>query len=327
MRRIQDFRISYKASRLRLLALLGLLLLACSLILWQSTNQHRNTENEKLGLLESSVNSTATEIRQLLDNQRVNLKLLVQGQVEKLQHLLENPLDQVEREEFTGELRKLYPGLQAIMLTSERGALLLEDYRGVVDKHCKQAIRGFTRKNEMLPLQLHTNKQGEHYSLLIRLQSKATGKVVLLAQMQSDAIQQTLNNNRPGNFDLVMLDTQTGEPVAFANSNSDRTESRVDIEYAVYRTTIPGTQWELVTIPQSISLLSPSWVTALWTFSLLFLLGSAALWLLRRSDLQMLNQKESLSRQQRRLNNLQQTTISSELSFHEKIRLAGHGAG
>ena len=324
MQKFLNLRFDHKSTSLRVMALLGILLLACGLILWQSINQYQTTENEKTGLIKSSVEGVSLEIQQLVKKQEQSLQLLAQAQTEKLQYMIENPLDQVERDEFANEVRSIYSDLLSFMITDQRGSLLLEDYQGAVDGQCKQILSSFTRHNENIPLQLHNNRLGEHYTLLTKLKVPRTGEVVLLAMMQPNSINRLLMSMRPNGYDLILLDAKTATPVSIArdkqNDNNKPLLTVDDMDAIRYRAIIPGTEWELMAVQVKTTLLSPTWNTALWTFSLLLFIGSTALWFLRRSDSLMMAQSSILSRQQRRLNNLQQTTISSELSFHEKIR-------
>lgn len=308
---------------MRVLTLLVILLLACGLLLWQSIHQHRAIENEKTTMVKTSLDGTARNITAYLRDNVLRLQLLAKSNARELQYLLDNPLDQIEREELTHKIKTAFPDLQAIMLTDSFGALLLEDYYGVMDKHCKKSLFAFIN-DKPLPVRLHNNAGGKHYTVLTRIQTPQSGNLILLANLTDDGILQLFENNRLHNYELLILNKEHNKQIVIANSKFRRQPDNIlspeQLAKIRYQTLIPGTLWELAAIRSTTESISPAWSTALWAFSLLLLMGSTALWFLGRSDAQMLAQSNVLTRQQRRLSRLQQTTISSELSFHEKIR-------
>ncbi|MGD8784719.1 MAG: PAS domain S-box protein [Thioalkalispiraceae bacterium] len=126
-------------------------------------------------------------------------------------------------------------------------------------------------------------------------------KIVMLHSKQKGRIEFDLNNNHR------------------ANRSDTNLHSNIDQE-ALYSASIANANWKLAALEQQKIPFASAWSTALWAFSLLLLLGSTALWFLRRTDSVLLTQSNALQREQRRLNHLQETTVSSEMSFHEKVR-------
>ncbi|MEJ2452153.1 MAG: PAS domain S-box protein, partial [Gammaproteobacteria bacterium] len=147
--------------------------------------------------------------------------------------------------------------------------------------------------------------------------------LILYLSFRPQNFQRLLKGSQLQNYQVQLVSAQQNALYPIYTGDQSSAGTQLDpaildkIDYAV---TIPDTTWKLVAVQHNAGALSPTWTSALWAFSLLLLLGSTALWLLRRSDKVVMQQSTVLQREQHRLNHLQQTTVSSELRFHEKIR-------
>lgn len=322
------FRLPKSPQSIRVTALIAILLSACGLILWHAINQYKAIEQEQALQLKTSLDGAALEISQHIHNLRLQTQVLAEANISKIQQILNNPLDNTERETLLKRFKKFNPDVFSLMLVADNGALLLEDYQKIITPECRVAIRDFARQrdNKQNQIQIHTNKFGNHIDVLNYLTLPDGDHVILYLSVLLDSITKYLDTNDLLNYEVMLLNRDDEGRIEIRNTASKNNESNTprlsQAAYASlrYKTPVPGTLWELVAMQKGQGTISPTWFTALWAFSLLMLLGSTALWLLRRTDNVIMAQSNELQREQRRLNNLQQTTISSELSFHEKVR-------
>jgi len=311
--------------QLRIFSLLVILLLACSLILWHAFNQYRTTEQEKTTLVQTALDGAAQEIAMHLDDMRRSMEILIENRTQNLRHLIDSPLDEYQQGELLKQLREVYPNLVDMMLADKDGNLLLENYRTLIDAEARADIRSFARTGVQPPLHIHNDANGEYFYLIKHVNFEGRAPAILYLGFRPDNIIRLLQSNRLHSFRVMLtrhdqprlIEVDTEKP---AQEQSPVTLSNTLIDKIKYRVPVPDTLWDVAAVQTDQGVLAPTWTTALWAFSLLLLLGSFALWLLHRSDNLLLRQSTSLQREQHRLNHLQQTTVSSELSFHEKIR-------
>jgi hypothetical protein len=310
---------------MRILALLAILLFACGLILWHALNQYHTTEQEKYTLVKTALDGTAQELTTHLQDMRRSIQILIENRRQEIRRLLDSPLDQSQFDKLFSSIKHVYPNLFGLMLADSNGALLLEDFRGILDKAAREDLRNFARTGVQPPLRIHHHPLGNHYYVLTRIPTYNRQFVILYLSFTPDNIQQLLQSNQLHNYRVLILhNNKEGlvevDPAQQASTNPQAYLAEDVRQQISYHVPIAGTQWELAALQTRKAILAPTWTTALWAFSMLLFLGSTALWLMRRSDMFVLQQSNILQKEQRRLNHLQQTTISSELSFHEKIR-------
>jgi PAS domain S-box-containing protein len=309
----------------RILALLGILLMACSLILWHTYHQYRSTEQEKQTLLKTALDGAAQELSMHINDMRQSTALLIENQRAAIQHLIDSPLDQAQYNKLYKRFKQVYPNLFSLSLADNHGRLLLDDIHGEIDEAAHRDLRNFALSGVQPPLHIHAHPRGQYYSLLTRIPTSDTGFVILYLSFHPRNIVRLVESNQLQNYRLLLLRQDQRNMVEIdADQHSTLTTpgnlGEVLSQQISYRVPVPDTQWELAAIQTDRGTLAPIWTTALWAFSLLLLLGSTALWLMRRSDTYVLRQSSILEREQRRLNHLQQTTVSSEMSSQEKIR-------
>jgi PAS domain S-box-containing protein len=309
----------------RLLALLGILLAACTLLLWHAYNQYRTTEQEKFTLVKTALDGAAQEIAMHVSDMRRSIDLLIENRHDDIQHLLDSPLDQPHLKTLYDRFKQVYPNLVKLNLTDRTGAPLLDDSAGTLDNESRAQLINFAKTGVQPPLHMRNHASGQYYELLTRIPTSKHGTAILYLSFHPDNIVRMLQSNQLHNYRVLLLRQDQDGLIDLDSDSRTPTTAPVYLNDALkqqitYRVPVPNTQWELAAIQIGQGLLTPTWTTALWAFSLLLLLGSTALWLMRRSDSSMHKQSAILQREQRRLNHLQQTTISSELSFQEKIR-------
>lgn len=318
-------RLPISPQSIRVTALIAILLLACALILWHAVNQYRAGEQEQTLQVKTSLDGAAREIAAHLEQRRHHLQELAQSHSQRLQQLLYNPLDNAEREELLETFRKLYPDIITFMLASQTGAPLLEDFQNVIGPECRSTIRRFANSSGQTEHHhhIHSGKTGIHFDTVSNVTMPDGSRAIFFASFYPDSLINLLKTNNIHNYQVMLLEQRNrgviGTNVQTNDNDEDPALTKQALASIRYRTPVPGTDWELIAVETDKSV-STSWLTALWAFFLLMLLGSTALWLLRRTDSVIMKQSSELQREQRRLNNLQQTTISSELSFHEKVR-------
>jgi|GEM_PF-407689 len=322
---MKKFSLPKSPQQLRIMALLAILLAACSLILWHALNQYRTTEQEKYTLVKTAMDGAAQELAMHLKDMRRSIDILIENRREDIQHLIDSPMDASQFDNLYSRFKRVYPNLFTLMLADSNGSLLLDDNHNVFDAMARADLRSFARTGVQPPLHIHNHSLGPYFSLLTRIPSANRAPVILYLSFHPENIVQLLESNQLHNYRVLLLrrdnqgvievDTDKHNQAIIPTSLSDDLKQEIS-----YRVPVPETQWELAAIQTDKGVLTPTWTTALWAFSLLLLLGSTALWLLRRSDMFVLRQSTILQREQRRLSHLQQTTVSSELSFHEKIR-------
>lgn len=309
----------------RLLALLGILLLACGLILWHALDQYRTTEQEKRTLIKTALDGAAKELSMHLADMQRSLDILIDNQQSQIQQLASSPLDQAVYQKLFKRFQRVYPTLFGIMLADKNGDLLLDDRNHEIDAEIRADVQRFARIGTQAPLQLHSHVGGDYYYLLKRVDTPGGRSLILYLSFHPTNILRLLQGNRLQHYRIMLVSQRQDalypiDPDTQSNNMAKQHLDPTAMAKIHYLVSIPGTRWEMVAMHQETSLLTPTWTSALWAFSLLLFLGSTALWLLRRSDNVLLQQSNVLQREQRRLNHLQQTTVSSELSFNEKIR-------
>jgi len=319
------FRFTHSTQSVRVMALLGILLFACGLLIWHAFDQQSTVEQERTLQVKTAIDGAAQEINQYLENLSRKANLLAQQQRRDIQAVLDNPLDQQEQDKLIGKLRQQLPELFSLTIASEKGFLLLDDYQRLITDECRSNLRKFALSGKHHPIEMHTNKAGPHFDILTRVTVSEGDVNIVHMSFTPDRIKTLLETNKIYNYETVLLHSkkqgliEIGLKQSLANNgpNFISNDSYDDIHY---KATIANSNWELTAIETRSGPFASAWTTALWAFSLLLLLGSTALWFLRRTDSLILTQSFALQREQRRLNHLQQTTISSEMSFHEKVR-------
>lgn len=310
---------------LRVTALLVILLLACGLILWHTINQHITARANKFTMAKTNLDGAAEEITNHLRQLQSSLEFLTNNYRDEISNLALHPFDKVTRDYVYDEIKAHYPNLYTMMITDNNGLPLLDDYDKEIDHLCRADIIYYAQNNIRAPLQIHPNPQGYHYDFMTRVRIDQNEYVIFFLGLYADNIAQLLKSNSIPGYRIVLVHTEHPALVEVTTKGSRDYNTRTmrldedEMTNIHYRVKIPDTYWEIVAI-ESDSDLSPVWTSALWAFSLLLLLGSTALWFLRRTDSLIMVQSNVLNRKQRRLNHLQQTTISSAMSFHEKVR-------
>ncbi len=298
---------------IRVTALIAILLVACGLILWHASNQYSATEEEQTLLLKTSLDGAAQEIADHLQDRSQQVQALAHAQRHLLQQVMDNPLDHTEHDNLVKRFKRVYPDINTVMLAADNGALMLEDYQKAVTPICRSLIREYAniRTVSQPAYYIHSHGDDYHIDTINHVRMGDGVKLILFASFSPQSIYKLLESNRIHNYHVMMLNTESGKVIG--------EQHKADEDAIRYQTPVADTGWQIIAIEKEKSL-SPTWLTAMWAFFLLMLLGSTALWLLRRTDTVIMEQSNELQREQRRLNNLQQTTISSELSFHEKVR-------
>ena len=320
------FKFAQSILNFRMGALLAILLLACALILWNAIDQYQTTQQEHTLQVKTSLDGAVLEISAYLERLKDDSYIIANPRQQAIQSLLDNPLDSRERENLISELRKIMPNLSSMTIANNRGALLLEEQQKKIGEICQASIRNFAFSNETSLIEVHPSITGDHFDVLNKTEMPDGESIILYLSFNLKSISRLLDSNKIHNYDVLLLHTEHQGRVEVNINNQINNEKIVqtiskDAYLSIqYKSVIPGTHWELVAIQTKNAPIAAAWSNALWAFSLLLLLGSTALWLLRRTDTLMFEQSAALKREQRRINNLQQTTISSELSFHEKVR-------
>jgi len=320
------FRFAHSTQSVRIAALITILLFACGLILWNAVDQQSTVEQEHTLQVKTALDGAAEEINQYLNELNRKATSLSQQHSDSIQTILDNPLDQQEQEKLVWLLRQQLPELFTLAIATNKGALLLEDYQGIISDACRSNIREFARNNKPQPIQIHTDKAGHHFDILTHVRMADGDDNIVYLSFATSRIKALLKSNKIYNYETTLIHAEKKGLIEVDLKNSRTTTNPEPVlgndryEEIYYKSPIANTHWELIAIEQQSGPLASAWTTALWAFSLLLLLGSTALWFLRRTDTLILTQSSALQREQRRLNHLQQTTISSEMSFHEKVR-------
>ncbi|MBI3563485.1 MAG: PAS domain S-box protein [Gammaproteobacteria bacterium] len=304
----------------RVTTLLVILLLACGLILWHTIDQNRTLQHEEQVLLNNTQQRTAASIEHYLAELRHDLNLFSTNDRHHLQSVVDEPYDNGLQQQFLGDLKQMFPSILGFTLADHSGRLILEDYQAQIDPQCRSEILAFVKTRRQPMLALHTVGNGVHFSLLTQVVFPNQQSVILLTSFSPDGILALLNNAALPHQQFVLINRDPPQDLLVGNKLS--ADNIVSARANAPSETIPisDSHWDLLALNVNEVSFFTRWSTALWAFSLLLLLGSTALWFLRRGDSFTLKQSEQLQREQRRLNHLQQTTISSELSFNEKVR-------
>lgn len=319
-------RLQQTAQHTRITILSGILLVACGLILWHAINQNRGRVDERRQVVSLTVNNASADINQYLTDLSRNISLFAEARQELIKILHDHPYDQLAREKLRTALLDFFPHLHAFSLADKNGNRLLEDFQGVIDPACQADISRYSRTGESVPLKMHIDVSQPHYAIITPLQLPAGQSVYLLTSFYSDSLAPLLRKFTLPDYDLLIVNHDQANRVEISSktdhkqlSSSEELSNEVR-EHIQARVIITNTNWDLVALERQDQPFLPMWSTALWAFSFLLLLGATALWFLRRSDSFIAIQSQQLKREQHRINHLQQTTISSELSFHEKVR-------
>ncbi len=309
----------------RIMALLAILLLASGLILWHAINQHNASEAERTLQVKTAVDGAAQEIALYLENLRTQVRRMAQNRRHAIQQLLYNPQDKVERQNLVDIFKKVHPDIFSLMLADDYGNLMLNDYQGITTIDRRNAIRDFALRPSKHPeTQIFSHPSGDYFDLFNRVQMPKHDYIILYMTFKPEGLIRLLETNRMHNYDILLLNKEISSLVELESKPNESHEKQYLTENTQrsirYKTEVPGTKWYIAAVQTNNYTLTPTWSTALWAFGLLMLIGSTALWLLHRTDMVIMQQSGALKREQRRLNHLQQTTISSELSFHEKVR-------
>ena len=301
--------------------LLVILLAACGLIFWHASDQNHTLQQEEQMLLQNTQTRTIDALNHYLENQRHDLALFAVNHRALLGAIADRPSDKKLQTQLFSELHEAQPGLLGFSLADNYGTLLLENTEAQLDPLCLGEIQHFVKARRQLPINLHVVGDAAHFSLITQVTLNTQRSVILLASYATTTLQRYLQEAAlpHQHFAIVLHDApQTMTLDAQHLVSSPATAALT--HYATAAQPVPGTQWDLVAIADTNVPFLVRWSTALWACSLLLLLGATALWFLRRGDNFILSQREQLQREQHRLNHLQQTTISSELSFTEKVR-------
>jgi len=311
--------------QLRILSLLGILLVACGMILWHAVNQYEASEQEKQTLLKTAIDGAAQELAMHVSDMRHSVNLLIENRQKDIQQLINSPLDQDIYKVLYTRFNQVFPNLFNLTMADSSGELLLDDLHHQIDDKARDELRIFAQSGVQPPMYFHAHPLGPYYSLMTRIPRPNHDFVILYLSFHPKNIVALLESNRLQNYRVLLLRTAQDDVIdADTNNKDDVTTPKSlsdDVEQQIsYRVAVPGTQWDMAAIRIEHGPLPPIWTTTLWAVSLLLLLGSTALWLMRRSDMFVLRQSTMLEREQRRLSHLQQTTVSSEMSSHEKTR-------
>jgi PAS domain S-box-containing protein len=310
---------------LRLMALLGILLLACGLILWHTLDQYHTTQREKHTLIKTALDGTAQELAMHLNDMRRSIDLLVQNQRDNIQRLADSPMDQAQFEMLSARFKQVYPNLSILSLADNKGVVLLDDVHGNLDQAAHQELQRFAQTGVRPALRIRQQAHGRYYTVLTRVTMADHNFTILYLSFHPDNIISLLESNQLHNYRILLLHQDQNATIEIDTDRQNQDAQATLLSAALkqqisYRVAVPDTEWQLAAIQINPTLFTPIWTDALWAFSLLLLLGSTALWLMHRSDKAVLRHSAMLQREQHRLSHLQQTTVSSEMSFHEKIR-------
>ncbi len=303
-----------------------ILLVACGLILWHSIKQNRGLVDERQQFVNQTVNSAATDISQYLSDLSRNIGLFAEARRDLIKGLHDHPYEQPSREKLRAALAEFFPHLHAFTLADKSGRRLLEDDQGVIDAACQADISRYARTREPAVLRIHVDANSQHYAIITPVQLSNSQTIYLLTSFHSDSLLPLLRKFTLPDHDLLITNHDQPNRIEISGKTDHKqprsTEEMSDEarDHIQAQVIIANTSWDLIAVERQGQAFLPAWSTALWAFSFLLLLGSTALWFLRRGDAFIAAQSQQLNREQHRINHLQQTTISSELSFHEKVR-------
>ncbi|MGD9386395.1 MAG: GAF domain-containing protein, partial [Thioalkalispiraceae bacterium] len=320
------FGFTKSTQSVRIPALLGILLFACGLVIWSAFDQQSTADQERILQVKTSVDGTAVEISHYLEDLNRKIAILAADHRNQIQAVLDNPLDQQEREKLETTLRKHIPELFTVTIASDKGTVLLEDYQGLINSSAHNKIKTYAKTGKQPEIEMYDGKAGRYFDMVTQVSLADGSDNIVYFSFFPEQIQRFFQTNMIHNYKIVMLHSKQKGRIEFdlnnnhrANRSDTNLHSNIDQE-ALYSASIANANWKLAALEQQKIPFASAWSTALWAFSLLLLLGSTALWFLRRTDSVLLTQSNALQREQRRLNHLQETTVSSEMSFHEKVR-------
>lgn len=305
---------SYKT---RVRVLLVILLVACVLVLLHASNLQQRGRDDLTSLLGSVQQRTAESVAYQLTEQRRALAVLLENRRNLLRELIEHPATTSEHKELTQVLQEAFPAFHSLTLADQNGRIVFEERPGQLDNACRSELRNFALNRERALLGLHTETTMVHYAIPATVSMAAQQQLIVLVTFRTDELQRLLTAAVLPQHQLVLVG-QDNPVLLLAPAKVIDVPAIVTASQPV--TPIAGTSFALAVTAKPEAGLGGVWVTAAWAFGLLLLLGSTALWFLRHDDKYLHTQSDKLEREQRRLNHLQQTTISSELSFDEKVR-------
>ena len=305
----------------RVSALVLILLFACGLILWHALGENDRLMQEQQTLLKATQDRTVGAVNTFLNAQRRELVGFGHRHRRTILDLSDHPSDSSLQRELLNQLKDAFPSLLGFTLVDQNGRLILQDFQAEIDPQCRADIRTYVTTHIAPPPQLHMIGTGAiHFSILTPITLANRQNIILLSSFSPDEVQQLLRNAALPHYQFVIVNRDQPQRIALdSRKESDATNkiSSADLRTAK---SVDDSSWDVVALTSNEPGISNNWSTTLWAFSLLLLLGSTALWFLRRGDTFIMSQSNKLQREQRRLNHLQQTTISSELSFSEKVR-------
>ena len=310
----------------RITTLSVILLVACGLILWHSIRQNRGIVDERQHLVDQTIHSAAADINQYLTELSRNIGLFTEARRDLVKALHDHPYEQNSREKLRLAFDEFFPHMYAFTLADKSGKRLLEDYRGVIDPACQEEISRYARTRDVAEFKVHIDNNSHHFALTTPVYIAGGQTIYLLTSFHTDSLVPLLQKFTLPDYDLLLINRDQPKQIEISTKtdhkqlHSFETLADEPTERIHARVMIANSKWDLIALEHQNQAVLPVWSTALWAVSFLLLLGATALWFLRRGDAFIAAQSEQLKREQRRINHLQQTTISSELSFNEKVR-------
>lgn len=301
----------------------GILILVAGLLLWYSHTRIEDYRDNQHRLMQSNVETTATELSLYIQNLRSNVSLFAQDRAALIERLVTNSDDGVAYQALQSAVATHFPHHFAFTVTSSDGLPLLEGMNKLVGKGCRRDIREFAGKLDSHRLYIHSSpEQNPHHFDVMVPWSAASGRTgVFFVSFFVHDIARILSISQPVGSELVLVREDRPDTIEVtADGARDeipraREISAQEQQYVIAASAVDKTRWQLLNLRDPAMLedyRQQVLYEALFIFLLFSCIALVLLYFVHRSERALRRSNAELGTSLQQLRETQQHLVESE---------------
>lgn len=226
-------------------------------LLWSAQRDYDNFKTYQREIMRQSVTGTANQITYLIESYQTALRIFVDRQSPLLHKLLDNPTDEVTRDQLSQNLAQHYPDYFSLTIANTQGDLIYDDFGEKVGEVCRNDIKSFANNHHQTKIYIHPGPGEYHVDIMIPWKYGKAKTGVFFASFKPTLFAKLLNNSGVAGHDLYLIRSDTSDLIEVASEGSRATLVRdirltpEEIKRIGFSQQVLGTNWTLVDVPEA----------------------------------------------------------------------------
>ena len=214
-------------------------------------------------LMQNAVHTEANELAEKIARLQDRVALFAGQYYDIINYLAGYAGDEDVRRYLEERVARQFPDYFAISITDGEGKPYFEDFDLSVNEVCKQDLRNYVTNRYSNVVYIHPHPDVYHFDIMAPWGQRdgdtdQTVKGVFFVSFKPTILAESLKNSEIGEHRLLLLRTDRPGLIEVSSQggrdeipglNGDYFLSEADQKRILYREMVPGTRWELVTLP------------------------------------------------------------------------------